>query len=359
MLTLKEIENKILQAKRITTEEALYLYQKAPLSLLGSLAHQINVQKNKEIVFYNKNLHIEPTNLCVFHCKFCSYYAKTKDDSWEYSSEDILKQIENKINDITEVHVVGGVHPQWGLSRYVEIINGIRNKYPKLHIKAFSAVEIAFLAKRAKLSFFDTLTSLKEAGLDSIPGGGAEIFHSEVRKKICPEKVNTEEWLEIHKLAHSIGIASNATILYGHIENAEHIIDHLNKLRELQDKSKGFNCFIPLKFKSTNNEMSYIEEVSVVEDLKMMAISRIFLDNFKNIKAYWPMLGRETAAISLHFGVNDLDGTVNDSTKIYSRAGQKEKQEMTVEEITKMISGEGKEACERDSLYNAIGQSTI
>ena len=252
---------------------------------------------------------------------------KKKDEKgWELSTDEIQEKIESQIeNKITEVHIVGGVHPEWDISYYANLMKRIKTKFPQLHIKAFTAVELHHFIKRAGMEYKEGLQYLKQHGLDSIPGGGAEIFDEEVRNKICPKKPSGNIWLEVHKVAHSLGIPTNATILYGHLETYKHRIDHLNQLRELQDKTKGFNAFIPLKYKNKNNEMSGITEVSVIEDLKNYAISRIFLDNFQHIKAYWPMIGKSLAQIALSFGVDDLDGTINDSTKIYSRAGSEEK----------------------------------
>jgi aminodeoxyfutalosine synthase len=354
MFSITQIEEKIAQSIRLDWEEALFLYTNASLALLGKWADKINSQKNLNTVFYNKNIHIEPTNSCVFSCRFCSYYAKNMDDIWEMSIEGMLEQIADKIQEITEVHITGGVHPNWDFAYYRRMIASIREVFPDLFIKAFSAVEIEVMAKKEKLAVDKILQSLKEAGLNALPGGGAEIFDTQIREQICPEKLSGEKWIDIHRRAHLLGIPSNATILYGHIEKAEHRIAHLQKLRDIQDKTKGFNAFIPLKFKAANNTLSHLKEVSIIEDLKFFAISRIFLDNFSHIKAYWPMLGKENSSIALHFGVNDIDGTINDSTKIYSRAGQKEKLTMTEKEIRELILHEGKIPKERDSLYGII-----
>jgi len=354
MCSIPQIEKKLAQSIRLDWEETLFLYANASLALLGKWADRINHRKNKELVFYNKNMHLEPTNHCIFSCRFCSYRANNKGDVWEISLEEMLEQIAAKIQDITEVHITGGVHPNWDFAYYRKMIAAIRDTFPNLFIKAFSAVEIDVMAKKEKRAVEEILQSLKEAGLNALPGGGAEIFDAEIRKQICPEKLSGEEWLEIHHKAHKLGIPSNATILYAHIEKAEHRIAHLQKLRDMQDETRGFNAFIPLKFKAANNALSDLKEAAIVDDLKFFAISRIFLDNFSHIKAYWPMLGKENSSIALHFGVNDIDGTINDSTKIYSRAGQKEKLSMTEKEIRELILHEGKTPVERDSLYNVI-----
>jgi aminodeoxyfutalosine synthase len=354
MCSIIQIEKKLTKSIRLDSEEALFLYTNASLALLGKWADRINLGKNKDIVFYNKNIHIEPTNHCVFSCRFCSYRANNKEDAWEISLAEILEQIVAKIQDITEVHITGGVHPNWDFAYYRKMIAAIRQAFPNLFIKAFSAVEIDVMAKKEKRAVDEILQSLKDAGLNALPGGGAEIFDAQIRAQICPEKLSGERWIDIHRCAHRLGIPSNATILYAHIEKAEHRIAHLQKLRDLQDETMGFNAFIPLKFKAANNALSHLKEAAIVDDLKFFAISRIFLDNFSHIKAYWPMLGKENSSIALHFGVNDIDGTINDSTKIYSRAGQKEKLSMTEKEIRELILHEGKTPMERDSLYNII-----
>ena len=266
---------------------------------------------------------------------------------------EIVKRFDNK--DVTEVHIVGGVHPSHDLYYYGELIRKIRNYRPSLHIKAFSAIELDYMISKAGLTIEEGLGLLKDYGLDSIPGGGAEIFNEELRKKICDEKTSPDIWLTIHETAHKLGIPSNATILYGHIETFADRINHMERLRALQDKTGGFNSFIPLKYKMANNSMSYLGEVSIVEDLRNYAVSRIFLDNIPHIKAYWPMIGKETAQISLSFGADDFDGTIDDTTRIYSMAGAEEKNPaMTTDEIRKLISEAGFEPVERDSLYNRI-----
>jgi aminodeoxyfutalosine synthase len=354
------IANKILthEPQRITAEEGIMLFKKGSLPFLGMLANHIREKKHGNITYFNRNFHIEPTNVCVFSCAFCSYsrlYAN-KEDGWELSIDQML-EIVKKYNDkqVTEVHIVGGVHPKMNMAYFIELIGKIRETAPHLHIKAFTAVELDYMFRKAKLSVEDGLKQLKLAGLQSLPGGGAEIFHPEVREKIAGDKVTGEGWLNIHETAHQLGIPSNATLLYGHIETAEHRIDHMLKLRDLQDKTGGFNTFIPLKFRNENNDMSHIPESTQIEDLKMYAISRIFLDNFPHIKAYWPMLGRNQAQMTLSFGVNDLDGTIDDSTKIYSMAGSEEQNpSMTTEQLVQLIHQAGRQPVERDTLYQVI-----
>lgn len=354
---LKSIINKIINSERITESEALILFGETDLSLLGVLATYRKEQLHGKKVFFNKNFHIEPTNICVYNCKFCSYRRSAdSSEAWLYSLCDIKKiaeQYQNK--DVTEVHIVGGVHPDWDLDYFCKLINEIRLSLPKIHIKAFSAIELDYMIKKAGLKLNDGLLKLKEAGLNSIPGGGAEIFNDEIRKEICGEKSSTEVWLNVHERIHKIGLSSNATILYGHIENYEHRIDHLRQLRELQDKTKGFNAFIPLKYRNQNNMMSEIGEVNMIEDMKNYAISRIYLDNIPHLKAYWPMIGKDAAQLSLSFGVDDMDGTIDDTTKIYSMAGvEEQKPTMSTNEIIYLIKEAGQIPVERNSVYEPI-----
>jgi len=352
----KKIAQKVYHQERLNKEEGLELFN-FDLGVLGILASYLNNTKNHDKVYFNKNFHIEPTNICVYDCTFCSYHRKINEDgSWEYSIDDILKKVEPYQNtDITEVHIVGGVHPRRDLHYYGEMIQKIKQILPNIHVKAFTAVELDFMIRKAKMNLKEGLQKLKEYGLDSIPGGGAEIFEPEIRKKVCHEKSTAEQWLGIHETAHTVGLPSNATMLYGHLENYNHRIEHLDKLRELQDKTKGFNTFIPLKFKMANNPLSYLGEVNMLEDLKMFAISRIYLDNFDHIKAYWPMLGKDVSQIALSFGVDDIDGTIDDSTKIYSMAGAKEqKPSMSTKELIDLIKKAGKKPIERDTVYNVV-----
>ncbi len=333
------------------------LFKKADLALLSLLASIVRRKNNDNFAYYNRNFHIEPTNKCIYNCRFCSYHKPEGDpESWEYSHDEMLgivKSFDNK--KVTEVHIVGGVHPSYDLHYWGSLIKKIKEYRPSLHIKAFSAVELDYMIKRGGYSIHKGLKLLKEYGLDSIPGGGAEIFDEAVRKMICDEKASSELWLTIHETAHSLGISSNATMLYGHIETYSHRIDHMERLRSLQDKTDGFNAFIPLKYKKSNNSMSYLGEVTIIEDLRNYAVSRIYLDNFPHIKAYWPMIGKESAQLALSFGVDDMDGTIDDTTRIYSMAGSDEaKPTVTTEEIRQLIHEAGFVAVERDSLYNPV-----
>jgi len=356
--SLKRIAEKIIAKERISEEEGLLLFERGSLSFLGALANYVRERKHGDATYFNRNFHIEPTNVCVFACKFCSYsrlYAQ-REEGWELSIEqmlDIVRKYDGK--PVTEVHIVGGVHPKMNLAYFSELLREIKKLRPDLHIKGFTAVELDYMFRKAKLSSEEGMKQLHEAGLDSLPGGGAEIFHPDIRQQICDDKVDAAGWLHIHETAHSLGMHSNATMLYGHIENYSHRIDHMNRLRTLQDKTGGFNTFIPLKFRNKDNEMSYVKESTIVEDMKMYAVARLFLDNFPHLKAYWPMLGRQSAQLSLSFGVNDIDGTIDDSTRIYSMAGAEEQTpSMTTAQLVTLIKQARRKPIERDTLYNVI-----
>lgn len=359
---LKKIAEKVQNGERITTEEGLMLYEKAELSFAGALANSIREKRHAGKTYFNRNFHVEPTNICVFDCKFCSYsrLLKQKEGAWELSEKDILdivKKYEGK--PVTEVHIVGGVHPKMGLQYFADILKKIKAMRPGLHIKAFTAVELDYMFRKANKTYAEGLQLLKDHGLDSLPGGGAEIFDEEVRKQISEDKCTSEEWLEIHETAHKLGIPSNATMLYGHVEKYEHRIDHMDRLRKLQDRTKGFNTFIPLKFRNKDNQMSNVPEVSVIEDLKNYAVSRIFMDNVAHIKAYWPMIGRTTAQLSLSFGVDDIDGTIDDTTKIYTMAGSEEQNPaLTTQQLVELIRQVKRNPIERDTLYNVVKDYT-
>ena len=352
------IAEKIILNERVTDEEGLFLFEKASLGLAGTFANYIREKKHGDVTYFNRNFHIEPTNVCVFSCKFCSYsrlYAH-RDEGWQLSVEqmlDIVKSYDGK--PVTEVHIVGGVHPKMNLDFFCELLFQIKKHRPDLHIKGFTAVELDYMFKKAKLSVEEGMSRLKNAGLQSLPGGGAEIFDEEIRQRISTDKVDAKGWLKIHEEAHKLGMHTNATMLYGHIENYSHRIDHMSRLRSLQDKTGGFNTFIPLKFRNKNNDMSNVPESSIVEDMKMYAVARIYMDNFPHLKAYWPMLGRQNAQLSLSFGVNDIDGTIDDSTKIYSMAGSEEQTPaMSTQELVTLIKQAKRKPVERGTLYNVI-----
>ena len=359
---LKKIAEKVKQQIRISDEEGILLFEKGSLPFVGVLANFIRERLHGDTTYFNRNFHIEPTNVCVFSCKFCSYsrlYAK-KEEGWELSIEqmlDIVKTYDGK--PITEVHIVGGVHPKMNMAYFIELMQKIKAHRPDLHVKAFTAVELDYMFRKAKLTVEEGMKQLHDAGLDSLPGGGAEIFAPEIREQICADKVDGAGWLQIHETAHNLGMHTNATMLYGHIEKYEHRIDHMRRLRELQDKTGGFNTFIPLKFRNQDNDMSYVTESTITEDMRLYAIARIYLDNFPHLKAYWPMLGRDNAQLSLSFGVNDIDGTIDDSTKIYSMAGSEEQTPaMSTEQLVTLIKQVKRKPVERDTLYNVVKDYT-
>jgi aminodeoxyfutalosine synthase len=355
---LLNIGNKVIHNERLSFNEGVYLFEKASLPYVGALANWKRESLHGNKTYFNKNFHIEPTNVCVFSCKFCSYsklYAH-KEEGWELTIDqmmDIVKSYDGK--PVTEVHIVGGVHPKLTLEFFLELMRTIKAHRPELHIKAFTPVELEYMFRKAKVSTEEGMKLAHEAGLDSLPGGGAEIFHPDIRTVICADKATADEWLHIHKTAHNLGMHSNATLLYGHIEKYEHRIDHMERLRQLQDETKGFNTFIPLKFRNKDNDMHDVPESTLANDLKMYAISRLYLDNFPHVKAYWPMLGRETAQLTLSYGVNDIDGTIDDTTKIYSMAGSEEQTPvMTTEQLVGLIKQAKRQPIERGTLYNVI-----
>jgi aminodeoxyfutalosine synthase len=354
---LKEIAALVLNSKRISPEQGLYLYANAPLGILALLANHVREKKNGDQAYFNRNIHIEPTNICIYHCRFCSYSRDVNQEgSWEYTPEEIYQIVRNHASSgITEVHIVGGVHPDRDIHYYGNIITTIKKLLPGVHVKGFTAIELDFLFRKSHLTYEEGFLLLKQYGLDSIPGGGAEIFDEGIRKKVCDEKSSSSIWLNIHETAHKLGIPSNATMLYGHIENYTHRIDHLNRLRNLQDITGGFNAFIPLKYRMKNNSMSHLGEVSITEDLRNYAVSRIFLDNIPHIKAYWPMIGREIAGLTLQFGADDMDGTIDDTTRIYAMSGAEEQSpSMTTNDMIALIKEAGLKAVERGSLYNVL-----
>lgn len=355
---LAEIEKKVLSGERITDEDALYLFEHAPLPLLSMLADHVRTQRHGNKTYFNRNFHIEPTNVCIYTCKFCSYsrLIKHRGEGWEYTLEemmDIVRKYDGQ--PVTEVHIVGGVLPQYDLDFYCNLFQRIKAHRPELHIKALTPVEYHYIFKKAKVSYEEGMRRIADSGVDSLPGGGAEIFHPEIREQIAADKCNADQWLRIHEIWHELGKRSNATILYGHIEKYAHRVDHMRRLRLLQDKTHGFQTFIPLKFRNKENEMSHLEESTVIEDLKMYAVSRIYLDNFDHVKAYWPMLGRHMAQVSLSFGVDDLDGTIDDTTRIYSMAGSEEQHpSMSTYELVTLIKSAGRTPVERDTLYHEL-----
>lgn len=356
MRSINEISESIRRGERLAAEDALKLWREAPLWLLGELASERKEQVSGKEVYYNRNVHLEPTNICLFNCEFCSFRRRAGDkDAWYMSLDDIeARAMELRGADITEVHIVGGVHPKHDLDTYCAMIRRVKRALPHVTVKAYTAVEIFYMIRNDGISVVEGLRRLKEAGMECIPGGGAEIFDATLRKKICPEKCSSEEWLAVHRAAHNMGIPTNCTMLYGHIETLEQRIDHLERLRSLQDEAPGFDAFIPLKYHSHGNRLSQAGECSVEEDLRTIAMSRLFLDNIPHIKAYWVSYGKATTEMALAFGADDIDGTIGDTTKIYSMAGGVERPSMSVEELESMVESVGFTPIERDSHYNRV-----
>lgn len=355
---LQAIGQQVFLGNRINESAGVILFERGKLPWLGALANHVREQKHGDITYFNRNFHIEPTNVCVFSCNFCSYsklYAH-KEEGWELTADqmlDIVKKYDGQ--PVTEVHIVGGVHPKLTLHFFADLLKKIKSHRPDLHVKGFTPVELDYMFRKAKMTRLEGMQYLKEAGLQSLPGGGAEIFAPEIRRQICEDKVDGAGWLEIHRIAHELGMHSNATMLYGHIEAYHHRVDHMEQLRRLQDQTGGFNTFIPLKFRNKDNAMSNVAESTMVEDMRMYAIARIYMDNFPHLKAYWPMLGRNNAQLTLSFGVNDIDGTIDDSTKIYSMAGSEEQTpSMSTTELVQLIKQARRQPVERDTLYNTI-----
>lgn len=356
--TLAVIAEKVYAGERITEEEGLALFERGELGFVGSLANMVRERKHGNDTFFNRNFHIEPTNVCLYTCTFCSYsrLIKKRDEGWEYSLEEIMDIVRKYDGQpVTEVHIVGGVLPQYDLAFYADLFKSIKAHRPDLHVKALTPVEYHYIFKKAKVSYAEGMRIMKEAGLDSMPGGGAEIFHPEIRDQIAGGKCTGQQWLDIHEEWHKLGCRSNATMLYGHIEQYRHRVDHLQQLRDLQDRTGGFQTFIPLKFRNKGNQMEHVPESTYVEDLRNYAISRIYLDNFDHIKAYWPMIGRQVAQLSLSFGVDDIDGTIDDTTRIYSMAGSEEQHPaMSTYELVTLIRQVGRRPVERDTLYRVL-----
>ena len=353
----KDIAAAVRQGCRLSAEDALILWHDAPLWSLSELALQRKRAVSGDKVYFNRNFHLEPTNICVYNCKFCSYRKpKGSPEAWDMSMEDVERMVRGYVGSgVTEVHIVGGVHPEHDLYYYADMIRRVKAILPDVSVKAFTAIELAWMIDRSGLSIRDGLQVLIDAGMDAIPGGGAEIFDEQIREQICPDKGSTAQWLAIHREAHLLGLKTNATMLYGHIESLEHRVDHLLRLRALQDETQGFNAFIPLKYRNYGNSLSAIGEVSVVEDLRTLAMSRLILDNVPHIKAYWVMYGKQTTELALSFGADDVDGTIDDTTKIYSMAGAEEQRpRMSVAEMRAMVERVGLRAVERDTLYNEI-----
>ena len=354
--SLDPIREKVEAGERLNAIEAESLWDESiDLHELGELANLVRERKNGNAGYYNINTHLNPTNVCVYRCIFCAFRADLREDcGYWMNDEQILARGREAVEaGSTEMHIVGGLHHQKDYDWYLNIIRILHDAYPSLHLKAWTPVEINWFCHLTKRSKLDILTELKEAGLGSLPGGGAEIFHPEVRDKICEHKADTQEWFEIHRIAHSIGLRSNATMLYGHIENAYHRTDHLLRLRDLQDETGGFQTFIPLAFHPENTKLDTIPKPSAAMSLRTMAISRIVLDNFAHMKAYWIMLGIGTAQAALAYGADDIDGTVRHEL-IYHDAGAETPEVLSVDEIKRLIREAGREPIERDTLYHRV-----
>ncbi len=352
---LKPIAEKVSARERLTFDDAVTLYRSPDILALGWLANQVRERMHGNLTYFNVNRHINPTNVCVAACRLCAFGRK-KDVPGAYTmalQEAYDTAASGYSEAVTEFHIVGGLHPDLPFQYYLDLISGLKERFPQVHIKALTMVEIAFLAKRAKLSIEETLRQLKAAGLDSLPGGGAEIFNERVRRVICDHKIDGQQWLDTARTAHTIGLKSNATMLYGHIENEEDRADHLVRLRNLQDETHGFQTFIPLAFHPANTPLSHLFTTTGFMDLKQIAISRLVLDNFPHIKAYWQMLGAKIAQIALRFGADDIDGTVIEE-KIYHDAGATTPQGMRRSDLERLIREAGREPVERDTMYRPV-----
>ncbi|MCE5311668.1 MAG: aminofutalosine synthase MqnE [Nitrospiraceae bacterium] len=353
---LRAIEEKVYSNTRISAEEAVYLYKSDDVFSLAKMATHVRKVKNSDYAYFVANRHVNPTNICVNRCKFCAFSrSKGEDGAYELTTEQIIKKLrpsKGEHFEFSEVHIVGGLHPDWPFQHYLDLLAAIKKEFPAIAIKAFTAVEIDYLSRISGLSIEDTISELKKSGLDLMPGGGAEIFDPSVRNALCPEKITGDSWLRIMEAAHNAGIKTNATMLYGHIEGIEQRVDHLIRLRELQDRTVGFQAFIPLAYHPQNTETGGFGS-SGIDDLKTIAISRIVLDNFDHIKAYWIMLGEKVSQVALLFGADDLDGTVIEE-KITHSAGATSKEGMTRQELAGIITKAGRTAVERDAHYNHI-----
>jgi aminodeoxyfutalosine synthase len=352
---LAQIREKVHAAVRLSFDDGVFLDRHADLHTLGELANIVRERKNGNVTYYNVNEHLNPTNVCVYRCTFCAFRADLKSPKGYVMSDEqiIARGKEATDRGCTELHIVGGLHHQLPYEWYLNVIRILHQEFPDLHLKAWTAVEWDWFARMTGRPTKDLIAEVKDAGLGSLPGGGAEIFHPDVRSKICEHKADAAEWIRVHREAHELGLRTNATMLYGHIEEAEHRIDHLIRLRELQDQTGGFQTFIPLAFHPENTRLNHIVKPSGMMDLKVMAVSRLMLDNFPHIKAYWVMLGMQTAQVAQSYGADDLDGTVVHE-KIYHEAGSDSPQELTVDEIRRLIAEAGRVPVERDTLYHAV-----
>ena len=361
---LKAIGYKVFPGQRLTKEDAIELFRSDDLFTIGRLASHVAEKKNGRNAYFIVNRHINPTNICVNRCKFCAFSrSKGEEGAYELTIEEIIEKLKDGHGSrvtghgFSEVHIVGGLHPDWPFEYYLNMLSAIKKEFPSIAIKAFTAVEIDYMSKISGLNLEDTLKNLKKSGLDLMPGGGAEIFAEGIRSKLCPEKISGDRWLEVMEIAHNAGIKTNATMLYGHLESIEDRVDHLFKLRDLQDRTGGFQAFIPLSYHPKNTEIGGFYS-SGVDDLKTIAISRLVLDNFEHIKAYWIMLGEKISQVALLFGADDIDGTIIEE-KITHSAGAMTEEGMTKEELIHLIKKAGKTPVERDAFYNAINRDLM
>jgi aminodeoxyfutalosine synthase len=354
---LGPLAEKVRDGARLDDADALLCLTTPDVLHLGRLADAVRRRLHGDVAYYNVNRHINPTNICVYtyNCKFCSFAALPGEKhAWQMSHEEVYRHAaEQGGNRATEFHIVGGLHPDLSLEWYCEMLRGLRQRFPQAHLKAFTAIEIGWFAKHEKLSIEDVLTRLREAGLGSLPGGGAEIFHPEVRQVICDGKLDADEWIEVHRVAHGMGIKSNCTMLYGHVERPEHKVDHLLRLRALQDETGGFNAFIPLAYHPENNYLGLKYHTTGLDDLRHIAAARLVLDNVPHVKAYWVMITPKLAQVALSFGADDLDGTVVEET-IYHMAGASTPQSLPRAELERVVREAGFVPVERDTLYNPI-----
>src|SRR5215469_11306897 len=353
--TLEPIAEKVLAGERLSFDDGVTLYRSGDILAVGWLANYVRERMHGNVAFFNVNRHINPTNVCVAACRLCAFGRK-KDAAGAYTMalEQVFETAASGYSEaVTEFHIVVGLHPDLPLEYFLDLISGLKQRFPKVHIKAFTMVEIAFLARRAKLTIAETLNRLKEAGVDSMPGGGAEIFADRIRHIICDHKIDGDEWLETARMVHQAGLKSNATMLYGHIENDEDRVDHLLKLRALQDDTHGFQTFIPLAFHPDNTPLAHLPRTTGLTDIKQIAVSRLLLDNFPHIKAYWQMMTAKIAQIALRFGADDIDGTVIEE-KIYHDAGATTPQGMRRQELVRLIKEAGREPIERDTMYRPV-----
>ena len=352
---IQGVLRRALKGERLSFEDGIHLFNAPDLLELGGVANEINLKKNGKDVYFNVNRHINPTNICALSCQFCAFSRKPgQPGSYVYSDEEIVQKTQAaKEAGATEIHMVGGLHPRWNLKNYTHTIQLVKSTAPDIHVKAFTAVELDWLARRERKTVSEIMLALREAGLGSFPGGGAEIFSAPVRDLICDTKLSGEGWIDIHRQAHNLGFKTNCTMLYGHIEDVQHRVDHMMRLRELQDETKGFQVFIPLSFQPDNNQLGISKFTYGVDDLKTIAVSRILLDNFQNIKTYWIMTGREMAQTALQFGANDVDGTVVEE-KIANMAGSQNGMTSPLDLLLETIRKADRSPVERSTTYEAL-----